>query len=120
MAVFSAAIKRDSVSLLRFVFHPHFQIVLCAILPVYYYCHYYYYYLSFSRQHSLSDSKSPQFSCNLLNILPDLSNTVVYMVSILHLISSSFSLLYEPLKTIQNAPTTIIMTIIIVIYLFLS
>ena len=34
MALFCAAIRRDSVSLLKFIFHSHVQVFLCKITPV--------------------------------------------------------------------------------------
>ena len=42
--------------------------------------------------YSLSDSKSPQISRTHLSILADLNHSVVFMISILSLISNSSSL----------------------------
>ena len=64
------------------------------------------YYTSFQRQcylivfhWSLSDSKSPQVSRTLLSIRADLNDAVVWMVSILPLISKTFGRLSNPLVT---------------------
>ena len=58
---------------------------------------------SFTRAWGIA--KSPQFSRNFLSILADLKNVVVWMVSILSLISSSsklfFSRLWRPLEAYQ-------------------
>ena len=45
----------------------------------------------------LSDSKSPQVSRTLLSILVDLNSTVIWIVSILPLISNSSSYLFKPI-----------------------
>ena len=55
---------------------------------------------------SLSDSKSPQVSRTLLSILADLSNIVVWMVSVLPLISNSSSLRTKIFEVIPSAPIT--------------
>ena len=77
---------------------------------------YYYYYLlveSFSHQRllmvfywSLSNSKSPQVSRTLLNILADHNNPVVWMVSSLPLISKSSSPFINPLVVVPRAQIT--------------
>ena len=56
---------------------------------------------------SLSDSKSPQVSRTLLSILSVLSNTVVWIVSILPLISSSPSPLSKNSVNVPRSPITI-------------
>ena len=56
---------------------------------------------------SLSDSKSPQVSRTLLNILAILNNVVVWMVSTHLLTSKSSSLFSNPLVIVPNAPITI-------------
>ena len=55
------------------------------------------------RYFSLSDSKSPQVSRTLLSILANLSNAVVWMVSIRLLISDSTRPFSRLLKTVSNA-----------------
>ena len=56
-------------------------------------------------------SKSPQVSRTLLGILDDLSNTVVWMVSILLLISSSLSFSFKAFGTVLRAPIKIRITV---------
>ena len=56
---------------------------------------------------SLSDSKSPQVSRTLLNILAHLSNAVVWMVSTRLPTSKSPSLFINPLMIVPRAPITI-------------
>ena len=53
------------------------------------------------------DSKSPQFSRNLLNILADLNNVEVWMVSTRPVIYKSSSPFYNHLVTISRVPITI-------------
>ena len=53
------------------------------------------------------ESKSPQISGTLLSILADLSNAVVWMVSIFLLIFNSFSPFFKPSGTAPSEPTTI-------------
>ena len=55
----------------------------------------------------LSDSKSPQFSRTLLNILAVLNNAVVWTVSTRPSTSKSSSPFSNPLVTVPNAPITI-------------
>ena len=110
MALFCAAIRRNSVSLLKFPF-----LSLVQVLSYYYY--YYYYYLlleSFSHQRQLtifhwglSASKSPQVSRTLLSILAVLNNAVVWMVSTRPPVSKSSSPFNSPLVTIPRAPIKI-------------
>ena len=79
----------------RVFFSFHFQ----GWILGYSHYHYYYYYITpskFSLQRllmvfhcNLSDSKSPQVFLNFLNILVDINNAVVFMVSACHLISKS-------------------------------
>ena len=56
---------------------------------------------------SLNDSKSPQVSRTLLNILAILNNAVVWMVSTRPPTSKSFSPFSNPLVTVPNTPITI-------------
>ena len=56
-------------------------------------------------------NKSPHVSRTLLSILADLSNAVVWIVSILPLISKFSSLSTSPLVTVPRAPTTIGITV---------
>ena len=56
---------------------------------------------------SLSDNKSTPISKALLSILADLNHAVVWVVSILPLISNSSSFLSKYLGTVPSAPTTI-------------
>ena len=56
---------------------------------------------------SLSDSKSPHVSRTFLSILVVLNNEVVWMVSILPLISNSSSLFFLLLGTVPSASTII-------------
>ena len=58
-------------------------------------------------QWSLSDSKSSQVSKTLLSILADLSNAVVWMVSIRPVISKSSSPFINSLMTVQRVPIII-------------
>ena len=104
MALFCAAIRRDSVSLLKFPFLSHVHVL-------YYY--YYYYYSFFLHQLTLmvfhwilSDNKSPQISRALLSILAILNNAVVWVVSSCPPTSKSSSLFSNSLVTVPKAPTT--------------
>ena len=54
---------------------------------------------------SLCISKSSPVSRTLPSILADLNDALVWMVSILPLISISFSVLSKTLKTVPSAPT---------------
>ena len=54
----------------------------------------------------LSDSKSPQVSRNLLNIVADLNNAVVWIVSTHPHISKSSSLCTNPMVTVPSRPIT--------------
>ena len=53
---------------------------------------------------SLSDSKSPQVYSNILSIVADLSNALVWKVSTWTFISMSFSLFSNPSVTIPRQP----------------
>ena len=64
---------------------------------------------------SLSDNKSPQISRTLLNILADLNNAVVWMVSTHPVISKPSSPCTNPLVTVPRAPIT---TDIIITFMF--
>ena len=66
---------------------------------------------------SLGDSNSPQVPRSFLNILADLNNTVVLMVSPRPPISKSSSLCINPLVTVPRAP---IITGITVTFMFHS
>ena len=114
MALFWAAIRRDSVSLLRFPFFSHVQIFTWAISLVcfltyaysYYYCYSpcMFFTPAISDSLSLSDSKSSQVLGTLLGILGDLKNAVVWMVSIPPIIFKFFNLfpnLWWPLQVQQ-------------------
>ena len=59
-------------------------------------------------------SKSSQITGTLLSIQADLSNAVVWMISILPLISSSFSHFSRLFGTVPRAPITIDIIIIII------
>ena len=67
---------------------------------------------------SLSDSKSPQTSRTLLSILAGLNNDVVFMVSILPINSSSFSLFSNQLEIVLSAQTTFGSTVILMFHCF--
>ena len=67
---------------------------------------------------SLSDSKSPLVSRTLFNILADLNNVVVWMVSIRTLISKSSSLCINPLVTVPKEAITIGITVSFTFYSF--
>ena len=60
---------------------------------------------------SLRDSKFPKVSRALLRILANLKNTIVWIVSILPLLSNSLNLLSKILRTILSTPTTIEITV---------
>ena len=60
---------------------------------------------------SLSDNKSPQVSWNLLSILADLNNALVWMVSARLLIFLSSSPFTNPLRIIPSPPITITITL---------
>ena len=62
---------------------------------------------------SLSDSKSPQVFRTLLNILADLNNTVVWMVSTCPLISKSSSPCTNIIGIVSSALITCTMGIIV-------
>ena len=64
----------------------------------------------------LSDSKSLQVSRTLLSILADFNSTAVWVVSILPLIFSSFSLLFKNLGTILRTHTTIGITVTLIFH----
>ena len=59
----------------------------------------------------LDGSKSFRVSWTLLGILADLNNAVVWIVSILPLISNSSRLFSKPLETVLSAPTTTCITV---------
>ena len=69
---------------------------------------------------SLSDTKSPQVSRTLLNILTNLKNSVVWMVSLYPLTSHSSSPLSKPLEIIPTISITIGITITFMCHTFFS
>ena len=69
---------------------------------------------------SLSDSKSPQISWNLLRILADLNNEVVWMVSTRPLISKSSGLFINPLVTAPRAPIIIGIDVTFMFHIFFN
>ena len=69
---------------------------------------------------SLRDSKSPQVSRTLLSILDNLSNAVVWMVSICPLISNFSSPFTNPLGIVPSAPTTVNITVTFTFLSFFS
>ena len=66
-----------------------------------------------------SDSKSSQGTGTFLNILADLNNAVVWMVSICPLISKFSSSFTNPLEIVPNVPITIGITITIMFHSYL-
>ena len=68
-------------------------------------------------QWSLSDSKSPQVSRTLLNLLADLHNAVVCMIST-SLIFKSSSLFTNPLGIVQSAQTRSCITVTLMFHSF--
>ena len=68
----------------------------------------------------LSDSKSPQVSRTLLNILADLNNVVVWMVSARLSISISSSVLNKILGTAPSAPIIIGVTVTFMFHSYFS
>ena len=69
---------------------------------------------------SLSDSKSLQFSKTLLNILANLNNSVVWMVSTNPVISKSSSPFTNPLVTVPRTPITISINITFIFHSFFN
>ena len=67
---------------------------------------------------SLSDSKSPQVSRTLLNILAVLNNAVVWMVSTRPLTSKFSSHYNNPLVTVPNTPITIVIIVTCTFHIF--
>ena len=68
--------------------------------------------VAFFKNLSLCDSMSPYVSRTLLSILADLNYVLVCMVSILPLISNSFSTFSKTLSTVQSPPSIIGNTLI--------
>ena len=69
---------------------------------------------------SLNVSKSPKVFITLLHILADLNNAVVWMVSILPLISNFSCLSFKLSGTFPSALTTIGITVILIFHSFFS
>ena len=69
---------------------------------------------------ALRDSKSPQDSWILLNILANLNNAVIFIVLIPLISTSSLSLFSKLLETIASAPTTIVITVIFMFHCLFS
>ena len=69
---------------------------------------------------SLSDSKSPQVSRTLLNILAVLNNVVVWMVSTRPPTSKFSSPFSNPLVTVPNAPITIVIIVTCMFHSFFN
>ena len=97
------------------------SIFVFIIIIIYYYYHYYYFtpcevLTSFHR--SFSASYSLQLSRTRLSILDDISNTVVWRVSILMI--SNFSIPgRQALGIVSRAPTSVGITVTFIIYWFL-
>ena len=66
----------------------------------------------------LSDSKFPQVSTTLLSILADFNAAVIWMISILLLITSSSNPIPSPLMSVPSALTTIGITVTLMFYVF--
>ena len=118
MALFCAAIRKDSISLLRFPFLSHVQVFSCTILLISRFniilIIIIIIIIVFSHQltlmvfyWNLSDSKSPQVSRTCLSILAVLNNALVWMVSTRPPTSKSSSPLRNPLVTVPNAPIAV-------------
>ena len=124
MALFCAATRRDSVSLLKFSLGSHVHVfslrfrqfvawnIRISLLSLFYT------FESFSHQHQLmvflwilSDNKSPQVSRTFLCILAIFNNALVWMVSTRSLIFKSFCSFTNPLETVPIAPITISITV---------
>ena len=95
---------------ITFMFHSFFSSLARSNYLYNHHYYYYFYFLSFSHWHSpmvsyssLSDSKSPQVSRTLLNIIANLNYAVVWMVSTPPLISNSSSPCFNPLVTVPRA-----------------
>ena len=108
-ALSCAAIWRESVSLLKFPFLSHVQVLSSEIIIIIII-----YSLEFSHQRKLmvfhrrlSDSKSPQVSRTLLSILAVFNNAVVWMVSTRSPTSKSSRPFINPSVTVPKAPITI-------------
>ena len=67
---------------------------------------------------SLNERKSPQVSRTFLNILADLNNAVVWMVSTCSIIFVSSSLSSYPLVTVPSAPIRTSVTVIFMFHAF--
>ena len=84
----------------------------------------FYYFEHFSQlvvfYQSLSDDKSLKDSRTFLSILTDLSNVVVWLVSVCPLISQSPSFLNNPLVIVRSAPTTSDITVTFIFLTFFN
>ena len=67
---------------------------------------------------SLSDSEPPKISRTLLNILTDLNNAVVWIVSALPSIYNSFKPFTKPYGIVSSAPITISITVTFIFHNF--
>ena len=67
---------------------------------------------------SLSDYNPPQVTRTLLSIMADLNNVIVWMVSTCTLISRSSSHLTNLLGIVPSVPTTIGITVTIMVHIF--
>ena len=80
----------------------------------------YYYFVTFLTGYRSLESKWQQVSSTFLSIQADLNTVVVWMVSILRLISTSSHLLSEHLGTVSSTSTTIGIAVIFMFYSFFS
>ena len=119
MALFCAAIRRDSVSLIKFLFRSNVQIFSCEI--------YYTLLRVFSHQRllgishwSFSDTRSHKVSKTVFSILTDLNNYVVWMVSTHPLFSKTSSLCTNPFVIVSTAPFTFCIIVTFMFHSFFS
>ena len=134
MALCCAAIRRDSVSLLKSPLLSHVKVLSCGmfiiIIIIIIIIFFFFSFLleSFSRQFllmvfhwSLSDSNSPQVSGTFLSILAVLDIVAIWMVSTLPPTSKFSSPFNNPLVTVPKVPITIgrIFSFIIIIIIII-
>ena len=127
MALFCAAIRRDSVSLLRFPFLSHVQVfsreillISRSLLLLFTPWEFFTSVLADGFHWCLSDSKSPQVSWTLLSILAVLNNLVVWMVSTCPPTFKTFSLFNNPLSSVPKAPITVSIIITFMFHSFFN